>query len=45
MEVVVTGIAARRVGVIIGVIFVAVAFFPKLTALLIAFPGPWRPPT
>ena len=36
----VTGIAARRVGVIIGVIFIAVAFFPKITAVLIAIPGP-----
>ena len=36
----VTGVAARRVGVIIGVIFIAVAFFPKVTAVLIAIPGP-----
>ena len=36
----VTGIAARRVGVVIGVIFVGVAFFPKIAALLIAIPGP-----
>ena len=36
----VTGIGARRVGVVIGVIFVAVAFLPKFTALLIAIPGP-----
>ena len=36
----VTGIAARRVGVIIGAIFVAVAFFPKVAALLIAIPAP-----
>ena len=36
----VTGIAARRVGVIIGVLFIAVAFFPKITAVLIAIPGP-----
>ena len=36
----VTGIAARRVGVVIGVIFAALAFFPKVTALLIAIPGP-----
>ncbi len=35
----VTGIAARRVGVVIGVIFVALAFFPKVAALLIAIPG------
>ena len=36
----VTGIAARRVGVVIGVVFVAVAFFPKFAALLIAIPAP-----
>ena len=36
----VTGIAARRVGVIIGAIFVVLAFFPKVTALLIAIPPP-----
>ena len=36
----VTGVSARRVGVIIGVIFVAVAFFPKFTAVLIAIPAP-----
>ena len=36
----VTGIAARRVGVVIGVIFIVVAFFPKFTALLIAIPTP-----
>ena len=36
----VTGIGARRVGVVIGVIFVAVAFLPKFSALLIAIPSP-----
>ena len=36
----VTGIAARRVGVAIGVIFLVVAFLPKFTALLIAIPSP-----
>ena len=36
----VTGIAARRVGVVIGVIFLVLAFFPKISALLIAIPGP-----
>ena len=36
----VTGIGARRVGVVIGIIFVAVAFLPKFTALLIAIPAP-----
>ena len=33
-----TGVAARRVGVVIGVIFIIVAFFPKFTALPIAIP-------
>ena len=36
----VTGVAARRVGVILGVIFVVLAFFPKITSVLIAIPGP-----
>ena len=36
----VTGVAARRVGVVIGVIFVAIALFPKVTALVIAIPAP-----
>ena len=36
----VTGIAARRVGVVIGVIFVALAFLHKVAALLIAIPAP-----
>lgn len=36
----VTGIAARRVGVVIGVIFVALAFLPKVAAVLIAIPSP-----
>ena len=36
----VTGIASRRVGVVIGVLFIAVAFLPKFTALLIAIPAP-----
>ena len=36
----VTGIAARRVGVIIGVIFLVLAFLPKVTAILIAIPAP-----
>ena len=36
----VTGIAARRVGIAIGVVFVAAAFFPKVAALIIAIPGP-----
>ena len=36
----VTGIAARRVGIVAGVIFIVLAFFPKVTALLIAIPSP-----
>ena len=36
----ITGVAARRVGIAIGAIFIAVAFFPKIAALLIAIPGP-----
>ena len=36
----VTGIGARRVGVVIGVMFAAVAFLPKVAALLISIPGP-----
>ncbi len=36
----VTGIGARRVGVVIGTIFVVLAFFPKVAALLIAIPPP-----
>jgi len=36
----VTGIGARRVGVVIGVTFIAVAFFPKVSALVVAIPGP-----
>ena len=36
----VTGITARRVGVVIGALFILIAFFPKIAALLIAIPGP-----
>ncbi len=36
----VTGIASRRVGVIIGIILGVTAFFPKVAALLIAIPPP-----
>ncbi len=36
----VTGIAARRVGVVIGALFLALAFFPKISAVLIAIPAP-----
>ena len=34
-----TGVAARRVGVWIGALFVAMAFVPKAAALLLAVPG------
>ena len=36
----VTAIAARRVGVVIGIVFLSFAFFPKIVAALIAIPGP-----
>lgn len=36
----VTGVAARRVGVFIGCIFIVLAFSPKATAVLLAIPGP-----
>ena len=36
----VTGVAARRVGVVIGVTLMVLAFSPKVAALLIAIPGP-----
>ena len=36
----VTGIASRRVGIASGGIFIAIAFFPKIPALLIAIPAP-----
>jgi len=36
----VTGVAARRVGVVIGVTFLALAFFPKITAIIVAIPSP-----
>ena len=35
-----TGVAARAVGVTIGVVFVAIAFLPKFVAAIIAIPGP-----
>ncbi len=35
-----TGVAARRVGVYIGIVFVVLALSPKVTALLIAIPNP-----
>ena len=36
----VTGVATRRVGVVIGVTLMVLAFSPKVAALLIAIPGP-----
>ena len=36
----ITGIGARSVGVVIGVLFFVLAFFPKVTVILIAIPGP-----
>ena len=36
----VTGIGARRVGVVIGAVFAVVAFLPKVAAVLIAIPAP-----
>ncbi len=36
----VTGVAARRVGVVIGVTFLALAFLPKITAIIVAIPSP-----
>ena len=35
-----TGVAARSVGVWIGVVFVAAAFLPKVSAILLAIPSP-----
>ena len=35
-----TGVAARSVGVCVGVLFVALAFLPKLVAVVVAIPGP-----
>ena len=36
----ITGVAARRVGLCTGVLFVAMAFLPKLSALIFAIPKP-----
>ena len=36
----VRGVAARRVGVVIGVTLMVLAYMPKIAALLIAIPGP-----
>ncbi len=35
-----TGVASRRVGVLVGVILAALAFFPKFTAFFVAIPNP-----
>ncbi len=35
-----TGVASRRIGVFIGLFFLALAFFPKLKALIVALPSP-----
>ena len=35
-----TGVAARRVGIAVGLVFVAAALLPKLLALILAIPGP-----
>ena len=35
-----TGVAARRVGVWIGIIFIGLAFLPKALAMILAIPGP-----
>ena len=35
-----TGVAARRIGVCVGIVFVALAFLPKFIYLLISIPGP-----
>ena len=36
----ITGVAARSVGVCIGIVFLVVAFLPKLSAVLLAIPNP-----
>lgn len=36
----ITGVAARRVGVCVGLLFILLAFLPKLMAVVIAMPGP-----
>ncbi|MYC06945.1 MAG: hypothetical protein F4X57_07215 [Chloroflexi bacterium] len=35
-----TGVAARRVGIVVGIVIVALAFFSKFTAILLTVPGP-----
>ena len=36
----ITGVAARTVGMCVGVLFMTLAFLPKIVAVLIAMPGP-----
>lgn len=36
----ITGVAARRVGIATGLVFVALAFIPKALAVVLAIPGP-----
>ena len=36
----ITGVASRRVGYCIGLVFISVAFLPKVSGLLSAIPGP-----
>ena len=35
-----TGVAARKIGICVGIIFVLMAFFPKFLALVLAIPNP-----
>ena len=35
-----TGVASRAVGVWVGILFIALAFLPKLVAVVVALPGP-----
>ena len=35
-----TGVASRAVGVGVGILFIALAFLPKLVAVIVALPGP-----
>ncbi len=35
-----TGVAARGIGVALGAVFIILAFFPKILAVIIAIPGP-----
>ena len=35
-----TGVAARRIGICVGAVFVVMAFLPKFVTLIVAIPGP-----